>query len=200
MLAILPLVLAFSYRPIVAGTSSAAITSLNVHKLHPEAPEPKNTPPPMSCGMHNGCAGCTCGKNKAQASRLATSRVVMSAVVEEDVAAIAQATACAAAVAAEQFAVNGGNGGDKFGSEGIAPVIEAASAACSDCPAVSGPLLEAANAAAQRTNANAARVADAIVVAAKALGAKESVSREHPITGNALYGTLKDLTAAKWQP
>ena len=61
-------------------------------------------------------------------------------------------------------------------------------------------LESAARAAAARTNANAARVTDAIIVAAKPLGVTERIVKRHPITGEPLYATMTVFTTSKWDP
>lgn len=94
--------------------------------------------------------------------------------------------------------MNGGNGGDPFHAEGCQPVIDAAVAAADD-QSVKDVLRTAGEAAAARTNANAARVADAILVAAKELGATTRPERLHSVTDAPLYGSLKKMSVHKWE-
>ena len=83
----------------------------------------------------------------------------------------------ATAKAAEEHAINkrGGNGGDTFGGNGIEPVMQAALAAASADAKLVLEVQHAADAAAGRTNANAERVAVAIINACVALGAARPV-------------------------
>ena len=115
----------------------------------------------------------------------------------DDDAVVATAAARAAAATAELYAVKGGNGGDHHGADGIEPVLAAALEAAGD-HSMRSALEEAGRAAAARTNANAARVADAIIVQAIALGAERANIATNPITGAVRYGSLQKFTAAPW--
>lgn len=113
--------------------------------------------------------------------------------------AVATKAAEVAAFEAEKYGAKGGNGGDLFGCEGVEPVIKATLDAAAGCAVTLAALEKAANAAKARTNANAARIADAVIVQAMLLGAKPDI-RYHDITGAALYGTLSTFTQAPWEP
>ena len=119
---------------------------------------------------------------------------------EEAQEAAAIAATEAAANAAEKFALQGGNGGDHFGTEGILPVVAAAVEAAGAEATVKELIESAAAAAADRTNANAGRVADAIIVALKPIYKANvgKVVRTHPITGQVRYGSLQKFSAAPW--
>lgn len=183
-----------AYMPITPSSAT-----LNIHQCDNEPTvEPSEQQAPAPCGQHLGCAACTCGKQQ----RGRVGDVSMSLIVDGiNIEAAAQAAAAAAATAAQPFAVSGGNGGDAHGRDGIEPVIAAALAACGDCEEVSTVIERAASAAAQRTNANAARVADAIVVATKPLGAgRVDAAQRHPITGQAMYNTMYKFSKHQWEP
>lgn len=85
----------------------------------------------------------------------------------EQTASIATAAATAAAINAEKYAVLAGNSGDVHGAEGIQPVVAAAVEASESDEGVKQAVEQAAAAAMARTNANAASVAGAIIVAAR---------------------------------
>jgi hypothetical protein len=192
--------LAFTYRPLPISSNSAQRTAVLVHPCDNDPTDlVEAQAAPSPCGKMLGCAGCNCGLSK-EVKR--NDDVAMSIATDEDTAAVAQAAAAAAATAAERFAVKGGNSGDVHGASGIEPVIKATLDACGDCQPVRDQLEQAATGAAARTNANAARVADAIIVTAKVLGAKGRFVRQHPLTGEALYGTMYDFTRSdcKWSP
>lgn len=122
----------------------------------------------------------------------------MLAMIDGKVREAATNAAVAAATAAEAFAVLGGNGGDHHGSEGIEPVITGEAAASS---AIVLEAIEAAGReAAARTNANAGRVADSIILAATALGAKPGAKIPVSSTGRVRYNTLKNWEAEAWEP
>ena len=108
----------------------------------------------------------------------------------------------AASTAAEKYAIKGGNGGDLYGGEGVQPVMVATLEACGDCKPVRDAYEAAAQAAAGRTNARAASVADAIWVAARAFGVKQRTQNLHPITGQSRFATMHQFTRsdAKWTP
>ena len=117
----------------------------------------------------------------------------------DDVTAAALAAAVAAATTAEKYAVKGGNGGDLHGADGLEPVVKAAVEAAAGSPSVQQAVEEAARAASVRTNANAARVADAVIVVAKSFGAKPEVPT-NPLTGSARYDSLSTFSAAPFTP
>jgi hypothetical protein len=126
--------------------------------------------------------------------------MVMAAACTEEETAAATAAALAVSTVAEKFAVKGGNGGDLHGMDGIEPVINAASEAAGGVATVKDALEDAGRMAAARTNANAARIADSIITAAKfKFGASPEVAK-HPITGEARYGSLYTFSAAPWDP
>ena len=86
----------------------------------------------------------------------------------EQTASIATAAATAPAINAEKYAVLAGNSGDvQDGAEGIQPVVAAAVEASESDEGVKQAVEQAAAAAMARTNANAASVAGAIIVAAR---------------------------------
>ena len=124
----------------------------------------------------------------------------MSAMIDGKVREAATNAAVAAATAAEAFAVLGGNGGDHHGSEGIEPVITAASEAAASSAIVLEAIEAAGREAAARTNANAGRVADSIILAATALGAKPGAKIPVSSTGRVRYNTLKNWEAEAWEP
>ena len=120
---------------------------------------------------------------------------------DEEVVAAATAAVQAAATTAKKYAVKGGNGGDVHGTDGIQPVIAAAAEAAKGSDLCVWTITEAGNSAAVRTNANAARVADAIIVAAMQLGAsRPAADGRHPITDAALYNGLAAFSAVPFDP
>lgn len=184
--------LALAYRPIIDQKSTLSIHSTAIPKAADESSQQQ------PCNQKLGCAGCTCG---LAAGKSRTASIKMVATDADAQIAAAAAAAAAAATAAERFAIKGGNGGDLFGRDGIEPTIAAALDACGE-DAVRAELERAARAAAGRTNANAARVADAIIVAAKGFGARARADNLHDITGQARYATMYDFTRSdcKWKP
>ena len=127
---------------------------------------------------------------------------MMAATIVTDEAARVAADAVVAATSAEaeKWCVKGGNAGDLFGSEGIQPVIDAALAAAEPSEVVAAAIEVAGTAAAVRTNANAARVADSIIVAACLEFGAERPKRRHPITDVALYSSLYTFTKVPFKP
>lgn len=161
---------------------------------------------PHACGSGPTCKNCqTCPMRTSSLGQPRSGPVSMMAGIEElaaadgDAVAAATAASNAAAKAAEIFGVKGGNGGDLHGPDGVEPVIKAALEAAASSTSVVQALEKAGRAAASRTNANAARVADAIIVAAKGYGAQPVIATS-PITGAERYGTLQVFSAAKWVP
>ena len=79
---------------------------------------------------------------------------------------------------------------------------EATAYARQDAANASDAYEAAAQAAAGRTNARAASVADAIWVAARAFGVKQRTQNLHPITGQSRFATMHQFTRsdAKWTP
>lgn len=89
--------------------------------------------------------------------------------------AAATAAAAAAAAAAEEHAIKpgGGSAADASGADGIPPVLSAALAAAGSDADLVAQMQQAADAATARSNCNAEKVADAIIVACMTLGAEK---------------------------
>lgn len=208
MLSIVTASCAFSYQPV----RPSAHSQLLVHETFSAADEGSSIlakAASKSCGVGGGCTNaaeckCACPFKKAPASvhsRSRLARMTITAPVTADATReAAEAVVAATAAEAEKFTVKGGNGGDLFGNEGIQPVIAAAIAAAAASPEVAAAVEEAGVAAAARTNANAGRVADAIIVAACLDFGVARPARRHPITDVALYGSLYVFTSAPFKP
>lgn len=192
--------ISFAYQAIVPSAQT-----LVVHETF--SPSEKTINVAKSCGTGYSCAkagGCQCAcpfKAETPERRSRPASMMAATIISDEAARVAaQAVVAATSAEAEKWCVKGGNGGDFFGSEGIQPVVEAALAAAGSSEAVFDAVEAAATAAAGRTNANAARVADAIVVAACLEFGADRPLRRHPITDVALYSSLYAFTKVPFKP
>lgn len=89
--------------------------------------------------------------------------------------AAATATAAAASQAAEEHAIKpgGGSAADASGGDGVEPVVSAALAAAGSDADLVAKLQQAVDAARARSNCNAEKVADAIILVCLQLGAEK---------------------------